>query len=78
MFETTRWERVRLIIEELGPTFIKLAQALSNRADLLPQALIDEFEKLQSNVPPFPTWPWPAQIVEAELGRPAGRGVQRV
>ena len=69
VFETTRWERIRLIIEELGPTFIKLAQALSNRADLLPQALIDEFEKLQSNVPPFPT-PEARAIVEAELGRP--------
>ncbi|MGI4871702.1 MAG: ABC1 kinase family protein [Janthinobacterium lividum] len=69
VFETTRWERIRLIIEELGPTFIKLAQALSNRADLLPQALIDEFEKLQSNVPPFPVAE-ARQIIEAELGRP--------
>jgi len=69
MFETTRWERIRLIIEELGPTFIKLAQALSNRADLLPQALIDEFEKLQSNVPPFPVAEARA-LIEAELGRP--------
>ncbi|WP_229725180.1 ABC1 kinase family protein [Hymenobacter baengnokdamensis] len=69
VFQTTRWERIRLIIEELGPTFIKLAQALSNRADLLPQALIDEFEKLQSNVPPFPVEE-ARQIVEAELGRP--------
>ncbi|HEX8658582.1 MAG TPA: AarF/ABC1/UbiB kinase family protein [Hymenobacter sp.] len=69
VFETTRWERVRLIIEELGPTFIKLAQAMSNRADLLPQALIDEFEKLQSNVPPFAT-ALARQIIEEELGRP--------
>ncbi len=69
VFETTRWERVRLIIEELGPTFIKLAQAMSNRADLLPQALIDEFEKLQSNVPPFET-ALVRQIIEEELGRP--------
>ncbi len=69
VFETTRWERVRLIIEELGPTFIKLAQALSNRADLLPQGLIDEFEKLQSNVPPFETV-LARQIIEQELGRP--------
>ena len=69
VFETTRWERVRLIIEELGPTFIKLAQAISNRADLLPQALIDEFEKLQSNVPPFET-ALARQIIEEELGRP--------
>ena len=69
VFETTRWERVRLIIEELGPTFNKLAQAMSNRADLLPQALIDEFEKLQSNVPPFET-ALARQIIEEELGRP--------
>ena len=69
VFETTRWERIRLIIEELGPTFIKLAQALSNRADLLPQALIDEFEKLQSNVPPFPVEE-ARQLIEQELGRP--------
>ena len=69
VFETTRWERVRLIIEELGPTFIKLAQAMSNRADLLPQALIDEFEKLQSNVPPFDT-ALARQIIEEELGCP--------
>ncbi|WP_370549593.1 ABC1 kinase family protein [Hymenobacter sp. BT559] len=69
VFETTRWERIRLIIEELGPTFIKLAQALSNRADLLPEALIDEFEKLQSNVPPFAVGE-ARQLIEQELGRP--------
>ena len=69
IFETTRWERVRLIIEELGPTFIKLAQAMSNRADLLPEALSDEFEKLQSNVPPFET-ALARHIIEEELGRP--------
>jgi ubiquinone biosynthesis protein len=69
VFETTRWERIRLIIEELGPTFIKLAQALSNRADLLPEALIDEFEKLQSNVPPFPVEE-ARQLIAQELGRP--------
>jgi ubiquinone biosynthesis protein len=69
VFETTRWERIRLIIEELGPTFIKLAQALSNRADLLPEALIDEFEKLQSNVPPFRV-DEARQLIEQELGRP--------
>ncbi|SNR61817.1 MULTISPECIES: ABC1 kinase family protein [Hymenobacter] len=69
VFETTRWQRIRMIIEELGPTFIKLAQALSNRADLLPQPLIDEFEKLQSNVLPFPV-AQARQIIEQELGRP--------
>ena len=68
VFDTTRWERIRLIIEELGPTFIKLAQALSNRADLLPETLIDEFEKLQSNVPPFPVAEARA-IITQELGQ---------
>jgi ubiquinone biosynthesis protein len=39
--------------EELGPTFIKLAQVLSNRPDLLPDPLIKEIEKLQDTVTPF-------------------------
>lgn len=69
VFETTRWQRIRMIIEELGPTFIKLAQAMSNRADLLPQPLIDEFEKLQSNVPPFDVQEAKA-IIEREMGQP--------
>ncbi|SHL06002.1 ABC1 kinase family protein [Hymenobacter psychrotolerans] len=69
VFETTRWQRIRMIIEELGPTFIKLAQAMSNRADLLPQPLIDEFEKLQSNVPPFDVQVAKG-LIEQELGRP--------
>lgn len=69
VFETSRWERVRMVIEELGPTFIKLAQAMSNRPDLLPEALIDEFQKLQSDVPPFDVRV-ARQIIERELGRP--------
>jgi ubiquinone biosynthesis protein len=43
-----------MVVEELGPTFIKLAQVISNRADILPEPLIRELEKLQSDVPPFP------------------------
>ena len=53
VFEYTRWERIRMAFEELGATFIKLAQVLSNRPDMLPEPLIKEFEKLQDNVPPF-------------------------
>jgi len=47
------FERIRMAAEELGPTFIKFAQVLSNRPDLLPDELISEFQKLQDQVPPF-------------------------
>jgi len=46
------YERIRITIEELGPTFIKLAQMLSTRPDLIPIELIEELEKLQDNVKP--------------------------
>jgi len=46
------YERIRITIEELGPTFIKLAQMLSTRPDLVPIELIEELEKLQDNVKP--------------------------
>jgi len=54
VFEYSRWERIRMVVEDLGPTFIKLAQVVSNRPDLLPEPLIKEFQKLQNDVPPFP------------------------
>lgn len=50
----TRRERMRFAVEEMGTTAIKFARILSTRPDLLPKELIIEFEKLQSNVPPFP------------------------
>ena len=49
----SKWVRMRLICEELGPTFVKFGQILSNRPDLLPAELVEEFEKLQDSVPPF-------------------------
>jgi ubiquinone biosynthesis protein len=52
VLEYSRFERMRMVVEELGSTFIKLAQLLSNRPDVLPEGLIDEFAKLQDGVPP--------------------------
>jgi ubiquinone biosynthesis protein len=45
---------VRLALEELGPTFVKLGQVMATRVDLFPPSWIAEFEKLQSEVPPVP------------------------
>ena len=49
----TSAERMRLALEELGPTFIKLGQLLSTRPDIVPSAFVHEFEKLQDSVPSF-------------------------
>ncbi|OGP57012.1 MAG: hypothetical protein A2V67_00455 [Deltaproteobacteria bacterium RBG_13_61_14] len=43
----------RVMFEDMGATFIKLAQILSTRRDLFPPAALKEFEKLQDEVPPF-------------------------
>lgn len=49
----SKWAKMRLVCEELGPTFIKFGQILSNRPDLVPFDLVFELEKLQDNVPPL-------------------------
>jgi ubiquinone biosynthesis protein len=65
----TRAERVRMILEELGPTFVKLGQVASTRPDLVPAEFISELEKLRDAVPPFP-FEQVREIVAAELHRP--------
>jgi ubiquinone biosynthesis protein len=62
-------QRLRMALEELGPTFVKLGQVLSTRPDLLPPAYIAELARLQDTVPPEPWEPVRAQL-EAELGAP--------
>ncbi|SFE39642.1 2-octaprenylphenol hydroxylase [Thermoanaerobacter thermohydrosulfuricus] len=49
----SRGERLRLALEELGPTFIKMGQILSTRSDILPKDIIKELEKLQDKAPAF-------------------------
>lgn len=60
-------ERLRMAFSELGPSFIKLAQILSSRPDLITAEYADEFKKLQDKVPPFPS-ETAVQIIESELG----------
>ncbi len=65
--EYTHNQRVRMLLEELGPTFIKFGQILSNRHDILSKDLISELSLLQSNVPPFSP-EIAKEIVERSLG----------
>lgn len=61
--------RIRLAMEELGPTFIKLGQMLASRPDLVPLSLIMELKHLQDKVPPFP-FEQVREIIERDLGKP--------
>ena len=64
----SRPERVRMTLEELGPTFVKLGQILSTRPDLIPLEYVQELSKLQDDVPSFP-YDEVRGIVKAETGR---------
>ncbi len=61
-------QRLRLALEELGPTFVKLGQVLSTRPDLVPLSVIKELSKLQDEVPPFP-YEEVRLIIETETGQ---------
>ncbi|MFT5992886.1 MAG: ubiquinone biosynthesis protein, partial [Bradymonadia bacterium] len=62
--------RIRLTLEQLGPTFVKLGQILSTRSDLLPPDIIDELQHLQDDVPPMQWDDVRQQIVTALGGEP--------
>src|SRR3990170_2958026 len=67
--ELTNARRLRLAIEEMGPTFIKFGQILSTRSDLLPPDFIQELSYLQDRVAPV-SWDQAQAVVESELGGP--------
>ena len=67
--ELTYAQRIRLALEELGPTFVKLGQILSMRPFLIPLEFVLELTKLQDEVAPFP-FEQVKQIVEKELKAP--------
>ncbi|WP_192701790.1 ABC1 kinase family protein [Paenibacillus sp. OAS669] len=62
-------ERIRLFLEELGPTFVKIGQIASTRPDLLPADIIEELVKLQDQVHPIPM-EQVLQVLKNELGEP--------
>lgn len=62
-------QRIRCVLEELGPSFIKLGQLMSTRADIFPPEYIEEFTKLQDQVPPVP-FSDIKRVIEQELRRP--------
>ncbi|VVB94833.1 protein kinase UbiB [uncultured archaeon] len=61
-------QRLRLALEELGPTFIKFGQILSTRYDLIPEEYIQELSKLQDSAPPF-EFSEAKKVIEKEFGR---------
>lgn len=65
----TLGERIRRVLEDLGPTFVKLGQLASTRSDLLPDSIIQELVKLQDSVAPFSA-ETARSIVEQELDQP--------
>ena len=69
-FQTiTAARRLAMALEDLGPTFVKLGQMLSTRADLLPESYLHEFRKLTEHVKPFSS-AVARETVEKELGKP--------
>jgi len=61
--------RVALLLQELGPTFVKLGQVISTRADIFPPELVAELRKLQDEVEPVP-YEQIVPVLEQALGKP--------
>ena len=66
--DADRGRRLREMLDELGPTFVKFGQLLSTRPDVVPPDIIAELRKLQDDVTPFPM-----EDVERVVRRSLGR-----
>jgi ubiquinone biosynthesis protein len=62
-----RGRRLREMLDELGPTFVKFGQVLSTRPDVVPQDIVAELRKLQDDVTPFP-FAQVEEVIRADLG----------
>lgn len=65
-------ERLARALQQMGPSFIKLGQALSTRADLLGPRVAEDLSALQDHIPPFPG-PVAQRTIETEFGKPIGQ-----
>ncbi len=63
--DLTAPQKVRILLQDLGPTYVKIGQMASSRPELLPAGYPEELAKLQSTVRPFPY----AQVVEVITAR---------
>jgi len=72
LFDMPMPVRARKVLEELGPTFIKLGQILSTRPDIIPLEFCKEFEKLQDDVPPF-EYKKAEEVIRNELKNPVDK-----
>ena len=70
-------QRLRLALEELGPSFIKVGQLLSTRPDVLPEEFIIELLKLQDEVQPIP-YASMVKVIEDEFKRPVRELFERI
>ena len=62
-------EEATSLLEDLGPTFVKMGQIAANRSDVIPPAYADAFKRLRANVPPMP-FPTVLATIEESLGHP--------
>ena len=76
MAQTSRPERVRMAIEALGPTFVKLGQIMATRSDLLPSEWTQALEQLHNHATPLP-WEVMQPHIEAQLGMPIAQAFTR-